>query len=161
MDNFNNEFNNSTEPTVDYSQPGTFTGETAQWQANNTQEELPTYTESFGNAYSYEAPVYEETAKENNGKIGISITSMILGIVSFVCCPIYFWWIDGILAIVSIVMGIVSVKNKYAGKGMAIAGIICAALALVFAGIMLALFILGFSAGFVEALSSSSSSYYY
>ena len=84
MDNFNNEFNNSTEPTVDYSQPGAFTGETAQWQSNNAQEELPTYTESFDNAYSYEAPVYERDAKENNGKIAVSIISMIL------CCLCFF-----------------------------------------------------------------------
>ena len=38
MDNFNNQFNNSNEPTVDYSQPGTFTGATAEWQSNNVQE---------------------------------------------------------------------------------------------------------------------------
>ena len=158
MDNFNNEFNNSTEPTVDYSQPGTFTGATAQWQSNNAQEELPTYTESFDNAYSYEAPVYERDAKENNGKIAVSIISMILGIISLVCCPVYLSYITIVFAFVALIMGFISVKNKYAGKGMAIAGIICGAIGFIISGIVLAMIMIACVGG---VASSASSSYYY
>ena len=154
MDNFNNEFNNSTEPTVDYSQPGTFTGATAQWQTNNAQEELPTYTESFGNAYSYEAPVYETTAKEPKKLIGLSIASMILGILSIVCCS--FWYISGLFALVGLVLGVISMVKKCSGKGMAIAGIICSVLGMLISIVMIIIVIAG-----VVGSSASSSYYYY
>ncbi len=154
MDNFNNEFNNSTEPTVDYSQPGTFTGETAQWQANNAQEELPTYTESFGNAYSYEAPAFETApAQEPKKLIGLSIASMILGILSIVCCSA--WYIAGLFALAGLVLGIISMVKKCSGKGMAIAGIICSVIGLIIAVVMLLIVVVGFIG------SASSSSYYY
>ena len=157
MDNFTNEVNNTPETTVDYSQPGTFTGATAQWQANNVQEELPTFTESFGDAYSYEAPVFEET-KKNNGKVGIAITAMILGILSVICCPTYLWFVDVIFAIVALIMGIVAFKKKYAGKGMAIAAIICGSIGLVFSGIMAIMWIVAIVS---SAVGTASSSYYY
>lgn len=155
MDNFNNQFNNSNEPTVDYSQPGTFTGATAEWQSNNVQEELPTFTETVGNAYSYEAPVYEET-KTNNGKVGVSIVSMITGILSLVCCPVYTFIFIWVLSLTSLITGIISLKNKYAGKGMAIAGIICSVISLLIAGFMIVTIVIGGLAS-----GASSSSYYY
>lgn len=154
MDNFNNEFNNSTEPTVDYSQPGTFTGETAQWQANNAQEELPTYTESVGDAYSYEAPAFETApAQEPKKLIGLSIASMILGILSIVCCSV--WYIAGLFALAGLVLGIISMVKKCSGKGMAIAGIICSVIGLIIAIAMIFIVVLGIIG------STSSNSYYY
>lgn len=159
MDNFTNDVNNTPETTVDYSQPGTFAGESAQWQANNTQEELPTFTENAGDTYtySYEAPVFEET-KTNNGKVGVSIVAMILGILSIVCCPTYLWFVDLVLAIVALIMGIISLKKKYAGKGMAIAAIVCGSIGLVISGIMAVMWIMMIV---TSAVGTASSSYYY
>ena len=57
-----------------------------------------------------------------NGNIGLSIASMVCGILSLVCCCL--WYLGVILAIAAIVMGIISIKNKYEGKGMAIAGLV-------------------------------------
>lgn len=155
MDNFTNNVNGTPESTVDYSQPGAFTGETAQWQANNAvQEELPTYTESFGNAYSYEAPVYEgATASEPKKLIGLSIASMVLGILSIVCC--WIWYLGGFFALVGLVLGIISMVKKCSGKGMAVAGIICSAIGLIISAVMIVIVIAG------VASSAASSSYYY
>ncbi len=66
------------------------------------------------------------------GEQGLAIASMVLGIVSivFACC---LWPISFIAAVVGLVLGIVSVKQNRDGKGMAIAGIIMCAIAIVLA----------------------------
>ncbi len=66
---------------------------------------------------------------ENNKK-GFSIASMVLGIVALAlgCCVPY---LPIILAVVGLVLAIISLKNHYAGKGMAIAGLVCSIIALV------------------------------
>jgi hypothetical protein len=57
---------------------------------------------------------------------GMAIASMVCGILSVtICCG------TGLLAIVAIVLGIISIK-KPGCKGMALAGIICGAIGLVF-----------------------------
>lgn len=68
---------------------------------------------------------------EVKGKSGMSIASMVLGIVSivFFCA----WYLSGPMAIVSIILGAISLKKKKAGKGMSIAGIICASVGLILA----------------------------
>ena len=150
MDNFNNQVDNTPESTVDYSQPGTFAGATAEWQANNAREELPTFTESFGDGYS--APVFEEApVPEKKKMVGVAIVSMILGILSILCC--YLGAFNLITAIPSLILGIVTIVKKFAGKGMAIAGIICASIAIVL-GLIITI-------GYGGLLSASSSSYYY
>jgi len=57
-----------------------------------------------------------------NGNKGLSIASMVCGILSLVCCCL--WYFSVILAIAAIVMGIISIKNSNEGKGMAIAGLV-------------------------------------
>ncbi len=95
-------------------------------------EEEP-YTEEsvYGGTEIYQAPVFQSQmqsyempsiAQTGNGNIGCSIASMVCGIVSLVCCC--FWYFSVLLAIAAIVLGIVSIKNEYEGKGMAIAGLI-------------------------------------
>ncbi len=71
------------------------------------------------NTQSYEVP---STSQTGNGNIGWSIAGMVCGIVSLVCCCL--WYFSILLAIAAIVIGIVSLKNEYDGKGMAIAGLI-------------------------------------
>ncbi len=54
-------------------------------------------------------------------KKGLSITSMVLGIVSIVLCCVYYISIPS--SILAIIFGAVGMKKG--GKGMAIAGIVC------------------------------------
>ena len=84
---------------------------------------LETAQETFDSAYSaYDA------APENNGK-AFGIVSLVCGIVSLplICCT----YIGLIVAVTSIVFGILSIKKGENAKGMAIAGIICSAVAIV------------------------------
>ena len=60
-------------------------------------------------------------------KIGLSIASMVLGIVSILTICV---WIGVIPAIIGLVLGIIVLKQKRKGKGMAIAGIAMSALAI-------------------------------
>ena len=60
--------------------------------------------------------------------IGFGIASMVCGILALVSCCLWCTCIP--LAIVSIVLGILQIQ-KGAGKGMAIAGIVCSSIALV------------------------------
>ena len=55
---------------------------------------------------------------------------MVLGILSILCCC--FWPISGMFALASLVLGIISLSKKCSGKGMAIAGITCSSVALVY-----------------------------
>ncbi len=162
MDNFTNPENNTQNTTVDYSQPGTFAGESAAWQSSNQTEQGPVYTESYSESYagSYEdASAGYTAAPEKKKMIGFAIASLILGILSIICCCFGLGWIT---AIPGIILGIVAVVKKYAGKGCAIAGIICSALAIVLSIVML---IWTMAAGsslmdYVEDYSYSSDYYY-
>lgn len=62
-----------------------------------------------------------EMKSNDSGYIGFSIASMICGIFSIICCCSVFGLVAGIVALI---LGIVTLKSGYAGKGMAIAGII-------------------------------------
>ena len=68
---------------------------------------------------------------------GLAIASMVLGIVSIVlcCCFYYLAFPCGILGLI---FGIIVIKNKRPGRGMAIAGIITSSVALVFAVLLIA-----------------------
>lgn len=63
------------------------------------------------------------------GKIGFGIASMVCGIVALVLCCV--GWISIPVGIVGLVLGCVAVAKKYAGHGMAVAGIVCSVIALV------------------------------
>lgn len=142
MDNFTNPENNTQNTTgntysYDYvnnanattSQTGAFTGETAAWQANNQAQQQNTYSE----AYVEPAATYS-VEPQKKGMIGFAIASLVLGILSILCCCFGMW--SWLLAIPGVVLGIVALVKKYAGKGCAIAGIICAALAIVLSLVM-------------------------
>lgn len=83
-------------------------------------ESTDSSSESVNNDPDFEK-VNLETPK--NGYIGVSIASLVCGILSIICCccsPI------GVCcSIAAIVTGIISLKNEYDGKGMAIAGLCC------------------------------------
>lgn len=67
-------------------------------------------------------PVTEQSSQSAGGSIGFSIASMICGIISILCC--FLAWFSLVLAIAAIILGVIALKYKYDGKGMAIAGII-------------------------------------
>lgn len=73
--------------------------------------------------------------KQEGGNNGFSIASMVCGILSLTCCCASI--LGGILAITAVVLGIIALRNKYDGKGMAIAGIITGGIGFLIAGIML------------------------
>ena len=63
------------------------------------------------------------------GSQGFAIAGMVLGILSLVCCCS--GYIALVLGVVGMVLSIVSLVQKRPGKGMAIAGIVCSAVAIV------------------------------
>lgn len=74
----------------------------------------------------------------SNNKKGLAVAALVLGIVSLVlictfCLPF-------ITAPIAIILAIVSLVKKQAGKGMAIAGLIISAISLIVVGIMAAVF---------------------
>ena len=71
----------------------------------------------------------QTTVKEGNGNIGFAIASLICGILSILCCC--FVWLALVLGIAGIVLGIITLTQKYEGKGMAIAGIVLSILSIV------------------------------
>lgn len=62
---------------------------------------------------------------------GMAIAGLVLGILSMVCCCI--WYVSAILAILALVFSIITVVKNKPGKGMAIAGIVCGAIGLIMA----------------------------
>ncbi len=84
----------------------------------------------YTNTSGYAEPVYQQesqsTVSAESG--GFGIASMICGIIALLTCCLWCTCIP--LAIVSIVLGVLQI-SKGTAKGMAIAGIICSAIALV------------------------------
>jgi hypothetical protein len=71
-----------------------------------------------------------------------AIISMILGILSLLLCCC--WYISVPLAIASLVLGILAIKNNEPGRGMAIAGIVTSSVGIV---LLILLFGLGMAIG--------------
>ena len=123
----NGQYNNYNQ---NYNQPN---GQYDQYNQNYGQP----YDQGYGQNYATQnmnmggGPAYPQNNMQPNESNALSITSMILGIFSITlgCCITY---IGIATAIAAIITGIISLKNKKPGKGMAIAGIITGAIAFVF-----------------------------
>ncbi|MCI8339148.1 MAG: DUF4190 domain-containing protein [Lachnospiraceae bacterium] len=61
--------------------------------------------------------------------MGYAIAGMVLGIVSIVCCCSPF--VGGVTGVLGLIFSIMVLVQKRPGKGMAIAGVICAAIGLI------------------------------
>ncbi len=108
------------------------------------QPQYQSYTDPGQQSYqqSYQQPyqnnVYSSPASDNGAEPSkaLAIVSMILGIVSLVCCC----WAFGIMGVLfsgaAVVCGIIALVKKMGGKGMAIAGLICGGISLLLAIIM-------------------------
>lgn len=112
------------------------------WYEENNQNNS-TYNNTYHNN---DTPAYDVNKKKNNME-GTSIASLVCGILSLLCCCVPYFGI--ILSIAAIVLGIISIKNGYAGKNLAIAGICCGAVSIV---IRLLLMVLGGIVGLAEYL---------
>ena len=82
----------------------------------------------YGNPYGQPQP-------GQGGGQGLAIASLVLGILSLVCCCTVYPSL--IMGIVSFVLSLVVLIQKKPGKGMAIAGLICSGIAIVFLIIIL------------------------
>ena len=58
---------------------------------------------------------------QGNGSKGMAIASMVCGILSVLCCCL--GWFGLALGVIAIVFGVLSLRNNYDGREMAIAGI--------------------------------------
>lgn len=88
--------------------------------------------------------------EQPQGGQGLAVASMVLGILAilFLCCVPY---VSFVLAIVSIILGGVAISKKTAGKGMAIAGIVCSVIAIVLGIVVI---VVGFGAlSYLESMS--------
>ena len=151
MDNFTNPENN-TQNTVDtYSQPGALTGESANWQSSSQMDQGAGYTETYSS--DFVDPSVGYTAEPEKKKmIGFAIASLILGILSVLCCCCT--GVSALFGIVGVILGVVTLVKKFAGKGCAIAGIICSSVAILSAIVSLILALSG-SASLTEMMGVS------
>lgn len=87
------------------------------------------------------------------GASGMSIASLVLGIASVFlsCIPVF----PFLVGVVGVILGIVSLVKKNNGKGMAIAGIICGSIGIVFSVFITLVFAIASTKSFLEDI------YYY
>ncbi|MDO4608237.1 MAG: DUF4190 domain-containing protein [Clostridia bacterium] len=104
-------------------------------------------TYQYNQPYTYNQPINNQP---DPGK-GFAITSMIMGILSCLCCG------SLLFAVLAIVFGAVA-KGKGSRSGMAIAGIVCGIVAVVIFIVCLAT---GFSEGFLEGFMEGFDAGYY
>ena len=84
---------------------------------------------------SYQENPYQQPYQmKNQGSSGLSIASMVLGILALIFTCMGVGWI---LGIIGLVLGIVAIFNKSQGRGMAIAGIATSALSILFSVLLL------------------------
>ncbi len=94
----------------------------------------------------YSAPEYSEPANEGGTSV-FAIISLVTGILSIVCCCSQ--WISILFGVAAIVLGILSINKEEESRGMAIAGIICGGVGIVFG-------IIGIIVGAVGGAAASS-----
>ncbi len=120
-------------------------------QPEQPQPEQPPYQQPYppqqpyAAAYSpYTAP-YQPQQPENPGK-GWAIASLVLGIVSVVCCCV--WYVALVPALLAVIFGIVGVAKKQGG--MAVAGLILGCIGLAFCILMIVFTAIGINTYSVE-----------
>lgn len=117
----------------------------SQQQPNPYGQQPPYQDNSYNNPYN--PPVYNNTYPQNNGYVeqkndGMAIASLVLGILSCVCC-------GAIAGILAIIFGFISrskiaqSNNTLKGSGMSLAGIILGFISIGFTIIYISLWIAG------------------
>ena len=137
------------------------------YQQNNQQNsqqyyqyQQPQYKgqSQYNGQHQYQGSNYGYQPYGNNynqqGK-GVAIASMVCGIVSLcLCCCFYYVSLPA--AIVGLILGIVSLKKNYAGRGMAIAGVVTSSITIFLAILMM----VGCSALYSRLLNEMTNSIY-
>ena len=121
----------------------------AQPQYQQPQYQQPQYTQP-----QYAAPQYAAPQPAKKKLIGLSIASLVLGILSLLACCCY---CGALFGIPGAICGAIAMAKKADGKGMAIAGLICSIL-----GVLLCIitwFLIGIGA--VEMSNMGYDYYYY
>lgn len=93
-----------------------------QQNTNNDYTNAPNYgtTQNYNNMNMQQQPSTEKPSD-------FAIAGMVCGILSIICCC--FWPAGAVLAICGLVFSIMTLVKRLPGKGLAIAGIVCAAVA--------------------------------
>ncbi|MBQ9744742.1 MAG: hypothetical protein IJW19_06420, partial [Clostridia bacterium] len=111
----------------------------------------------YQNQNPYQRPIWEAPKQEEKPKgTGFNVASLILGILSILCCCVY--------GFVSIIMGILAIvfyaisKKKGTSNGMAVAGMICAIFGLLL-GILYFIYAVLAFVGVFGAIDAFGSSY--
>lgn len=139
-DRQNNQLNNQQygqQNNQQYSQPNSQfsnqqNGQPYNQPYNHQNGNNQNYSHQYGQPQQYNAPYYNAQYpeyRENNNSNGFAIASLVLGLISIVCCftsfsGCCFWLIALPASIVGLILGIVSLKKGEQGKGMAIAGVV-------------------------------------
>lgn len=112
----------------------TYSGQTAQPQQNTYQQAVPPQQNTYQQPVQ---PTYSAVPQEPEKKSGnwMTITSLILSILSIVCCCLDVFAL--LLAIASIILAIIALVQHKGSKGMAIASLIIGAI-----GFLLAVYLL-------------------
>ncbi len=105
-----------------------------------------TQADTYQNTQQNLSQMYSQSTERASG---FAIAGMVCGILSIVCCCA--WYISGILGILGLVFSIMAIVKKMPGKGLAIAGIVCASV-----GLILAIGLLVFALSVDRSMSSMS-----
>ncbi len=105
-----------------------------------------TQADTYQNTQQNLSQMYSQSTERASG---FAIAGMVCGILSIVCCCA--WYISGILGILGLVFSIMAIVKKMPGKGLAIAGIVCASV-----GLILAIGLLVFALSVDRSISSMS-----
>lgn len=86
------------------------------------------YSSTQSGSTQYEYSSYDESPVPSSKK-GFAIASLVLGILSMLCCCC--GWIPVIFGAAALVFGILSLSKGYGGKGLAVAGIVCCVIGII------------------------------
>ncbi|MBE6825144.1 MAG: DUF4190 domain-containing protein [Ruminococcaceae bacterium] len=124
---------------MDYNQNNSYEPQPQQNYEPQSQYTQPQYQQPVDSQYTqsqYQQPYYPEqpvyAVPTNDNSKGLSIASLVLGILSLTCCCGSL-----ITSVIALVLGIISKSIKKENNGMATAGIILGAIGIVFSIIFL------------------------
>ncbi|MBQ7134487.1 MAG: DUF4190 domain-containing protein [Ruminococcus sp.] len=146
--------NNAPQGNQSYNQPPYGAPQYNQAPYDGNQYGQPTYDASqysqqpYG-APQYNQPMYPPVAPDNSK--GLAVTSLVLSILSFICCGFPF-------SIAGFVCGLVSLSRKKENNGLAVAGVIISVLG--FIATIVSIVVIIASGTYANVLSEIAYSYY-
>lgn len=98
---------------------------------------------NFNQDFNQEFNQDEYNVIPSNGNMWVSVVSLVCGILSILCCCIFY--ISPIFAIAGLVFGIIAIAKKYDGRGVAIGGTVCSVIGILLFIIYIVLIFIGLS----------------